>query len=447
MENVFTSKCIDIDYEGNGVCKIDGFPVFVPGCLTDELVRFEIVKKNKNFANGKLLEILEPSPFRAVPKCSNYEKCGGCSLMNLEYSKQLEYKKHIVSDTLKRIGKIDTFVSDCIGMDNPYYYRNNVQVPFSYNGKIIAGFYESKTHNVVDSSECFISNQLVKKMIDYIKQLFIRYRITIYNESNKKGSIKHVVFRNNMKQDFMVIFVTKTPYLNHEKEICEDLIKRFKNVKSIVHNINEEDTSVVLGRSNRIIYGDGIILDVLEGNSFEIGPNTFYQVNSMQMKKLYNKAISYANISSDDVIIDAYCGIGTISLLAAKQAKKVYGIEIVKESIENANKNKIANNVSNVEFYCGPAEKLIYDIIKKDHIDALIVDPPRKGCELSFLDCVLNSNIKRIVYVSCNVRTLSRDLNYLSKKYDVIEVTPVDMFPHTVHVECVTLLSLKDIYD
>ena len=443
IENAtYKCDCIDLDSEGNGVCKIDDFIFFVKGPLKGERVSIKVEKLNKNFGLASLNQIYSKSPYRVKPICPYYEACGGCNLMHFNYKMHAQYKKYVVKDLIKRIGKLDVVVNDTISMEEPLHYRNNVQVSFARdNGIVKAGFYAKRSHNVIDMETCIIAPQIANRIVTHLKKLFTVNKISIYDPKTKKGCIKHVIIRANKNSDVMLCFVTNTKELEKKDILVDELTKKFPKIVSILHNINIGDTPVHLGNETKLLYGNRFLTSTIFDVVFEVGLSSFYQVNTFQMEKLYQKVFDYLKLTKEDTLIDAYCGIGTMGLIASKHCKEVYGIEVVEEAIENANRNKELNNIENATFILGKAEDEINAIVKNIKISALIVDPPRKGCEESFLKAIVG--IKKIVYVSCNPSTLARDLKYLSEYYNIIEVTPVDMFCYSNHVESVCYMELK----
>ena len=443
IENAtYKCDCIDLDSEGNGVCKIDDFIFFVKGPLKGERVSIKIDKLNKNFGLASLNQIYIKSPYRVKPICDYYDKCGGCNLMHFNYMMHANYKKHVVKDLLSRIGKIECSVNDTISMEDPRYYRNNIQLFFGMeNNKVTLGFYGKKSHNVVDINECIASPKITSRLIPFVKRIVEVNKTTIYNPKTKKGCLKSLMVRINKNNELMLCFITNSEKLEKEEILIKELTNKFPSIVSILHNINVGDSPLHLGDKTRTIYGKKCLSDTIFDNLYEIDINSFYQVNHSQMEKLYSKVFEYLSLNENDTIIDAYCGIGTISLLASKKCKMVYGIEVVKEAIINANKNKELNNITNAEFILGKAEDKIEELVKEKTINALIVDPPRKGCEEAFLKSIVG--IEKIVYVSCNPSTLARDLKYLKDFNDIKEVTPVEMFPNTNHVETDCLLLRK----
>ena len=443
IENeTYKCDCIDLDSEGNGVCKIDDFIFFVKGPLKGERVSIKVDKVNKNFGLATLKDIYLKSPYRVKPICEYYDKCGGCNLMHFNYMMHANYKRHVVKDLLNRIGKVDVVVNDTISLDDPKYYRNNIQLFFGMeNGKATLGFYGKKSHNVVDIDSCITSPLITSRLIPFVKNLVNNNKISIYNPKTKKGCLKSLMIRINKKSELMLCLITNTNTLEKCDVLVKELTNKFPSIISILHNINSADTPLHLGDKTSVLYGEKCLTDTIFNTTYEIDINSFYQINPVQTERLYSKVFEYLKLDKDNTIIDAYCGIGTMSLLASKLCKKVYGIEVVKEAIINANKNKELNNITNAEFILGKAEDKIEELVKNETIDALIVDPPRKGCEESFLKAIVG--IEKIVYVSCNPSTLARDIKYLKDFYDIVEVTPVDMFSMTNHVETVCLLLRK----
>ncbi len=436
---------IDMTHDGMGVCKIEGFPVFVSNALKGEKAKIKIIKVNKSFGFARLVEILNESPFRKEPICDHFYECGGCNLMHMNYQMQLDFKKYRTKETLKKLGKIETTVHETVGMVNPYYYRNKAVIPFGeINGKMVSGLFKSRSHDIIDMKKCYIIPKITTDIVKYLKNVFIELNIPAYNEKLRTGVIRSVIVRNSHKHDdISVTIVTLTSKLPKKEIIIKKLSSRFPRIVSIVHNYNPDNTNVIFGKKSRILFGEDFIKDEINGVKFNISHRSFYQVNPVQTEELYKKAIEYADISHDKVVIDSYCGIGTIGLSVAPYAKTVLGVDIVKQSINDANSNAAKNGIKNTKFIVGKAKTVIKSWKNYD-VDVLFIDPPRKGCDKEFLETIVEMKIPRIVYISCNVSTLARDLNYLqANDYDVIEVTPYDMFPQTSHIETVTKLQLK----
>lgn len=443
-----TLEITDINYMGKGVAKIDDLVVFIDDAIEGDTAEIKITDIKKNFAEGKLLKIIKKSEERINPPCESSQKCGGCQLMHLDYGTQLSYKKNRVINELKRarIALDDVNVHDTLGMDEPFRYRNKTAFAVSKkNNEIIIGPYEQGTYNTVDISGCMIQSKEADEAVRLFKNLMVKYSIEPYDKKTKKGFIRNIVIRNNLQNDLMFIIVTDTEYFPKKKEVVKELSEGMKNIKTIVQNINSKNNNLVMGYKNIVLCGDGTITDHIGDLEFAISPETFFQVNPVQTEKLYNTAIEYADLKEEEICCDIYCGIGTISLLAAKKAKKVYGIELVEKSIQNAIHNAKKNNVQNTEFFAGKAEEILPKLHKQKSIqaDCIILDPPRKGCEKEVIDTMISIAPEKIVYVSCNPSTLARDIKLLEEGgYKLSKVQCVDMFPWTVHVECVALLSL-----
>ena len=437
---------LSLDYEANAVCKLEGnFPVFVPLALKDEIGDIVIEKLYKNYAFGRLIRISKKSPFRVEAKCEHFEECGGCNLMNLDYEAQLAYKKELTMDTLKRVGGIICQVNDTLTTNKIYNYRNKIEMPFGFRNKeVIAGFYKKKTHELVNQNSCQIAPIEADEITSFLKSFFTFNKIPIYDEKRNTGSIKHIITRTTKLNETMIIIVSNTPSFPSMNNLVNELIERFPNTKSIVLNYNPGKTSLVMGKNNEVIYGNDYILEEILGVKLKISASSFSQVNTDAAELLYKKAIEYADLSGSEEVIDAYCGVGSISLCLAKKAKYVYGIEIVESAIKNAEENKRINGITNVEFILGACEEKISFLAQSKNIDVIVFDPPRKGCDRKFIDTVINMKIKRIVYISCNIRTLARDLSILKQDgYEIIKATPVDLFPNTSNIENICLLSLK----
>ena len=430
---------IDNGSNGEGICKIDEFTIFVNGAIKEEKCRIKIVKVNKTFGYGKLLEIIEASPNRVVPDCVSYKKCGGCNLRHINYEYTLKMKRDIIQNLVNKTLDNKIQVEETIGMDNPKYYRNKAIFPVKkIDGKKAVGIFASRSHDVIEFEECKIQNLEAQQIAKYIIK---NWAGTIYDEQTHTGTLRNIMIRvGSISKEIMVVLVTNGMIEYDTKE----LIKEFPNIKTIIINDNHEITNVVLSNINKIIYGDGVIYDNLNEFRFQISPNSFFQVNSVQTIKMYDEAIKLAELKSTDEICDLYCGIGTISIFASKYVKKVYGIEIVHSSIENAKTNLKINNINNVEFIEGDVEIAFDDFIKHGiKLDAVIVDPPRKGLDNKTIENLINTKPKKIVYVSCNPATLVRDLHMLENTFNIKQIKPIDNFPYTNHVESVTVLFAK----
>jgi len=446
-------KIDSLGYEGEGVAKIDRYPIFIPGALKGETVKVEIIKAKKNYAYGKLVEILESCDERIEPTCSNYEKCGGCTLMHLSYKGQLDFKFDRVKDCIKKIAGLDEkIVKYPLGMESEYRYRNKSIFSVALvEDKVAIGFFSEKTHEIINMDTCFLQDQEADKIIKVIREWMEKYEITPAKKDGlfyDQGLIRNIMIRKGFRtNEVMVVLVTTDQEIPYKHELISELNKEVINVKSVVQNINSKDTNLVLGDTCITLWGEDHISDFIGDYKFNISPLSFFQVNPIQTEVLYNKALEYASLNGDEVVFDAYCGAGTITLFLSQNAKKVYGVEIVEQAIENAQTNAKQNQITNSEFYVGKAEKIIPQLIN-DGVkpDVIVVDPPRKGCDAKLLDAIGKAKPKRVVYVSCDPSTLARDLKYLgSLGYESIEVQPVDMFPMTKHVETCVLLQRKTI--
>lgn len=448
-DKMYVVDIVDIGQGGVGIGKFEGFTVFVDGGLVKDKIKVKITKSKKNYAVGDIVEIIEPSPYRVERKCSKELKdCGGCQIQELDYQEQLNIKTNEVKQVISRIGKLeDVVVHPALGMEEPFRYRNKAQFPIQkVDGSPVIGFYKKKSHDIIPTDQCIIQHDVNDKIIKIIKTYIRAYKVSVYDEKTHTGVLRHLVTKVGFtSKEVMVVLVAngrKLPYLNELASVLKENIPGFK---TLVVNVNREKTNVILGNENRVIYGDGKINDNIGDLVFEISPLSFFQVNPVQTEVLYNKALEYAALGENDTVFDIYCGIGTISLFLAQRAKKVYGIEIVEEAIKDAKRNAEINNLDNVEFYVGKAEDVVPKMYKQGkRANVVVVDPPRKGCDEKVLDTIVSMQPDRVVYVSCNPSTLARDLAYLNEKgYKSLEVQPVDMFPHSVHIENVALIVKK----
>ena len=480
--DIATVTIEDIGSDGEGIGKVDGFTLFVKDAVIGDTVEAKIMKAKKNYAYARLEKVITPSPFRVEPKCAYHRQCGGCQVQALSYEKQLEFKANKVRNNLLRIGGfepelLDTVTEPIVGMEEPYYYRNKAQYPVGTdkNGEIVTGFYAGRTHSIISNTECYLgvpgNKEILESILDYMKQ----NRVSAYNEETGEGCVRHVLIRTGFTSgEIMVCLVIN----GRDKKRCkageylpaqEALLGRLTQIAgmtSISVSINTEKTNVIMGREVHTIWGEDTISDVIhvrdmkkEGYpqtgqqlTFKISPLSFYQVNPVQTEKLYSLALEYAGLTGQETVWDLYCGIGTISLFLAGSAKKVCGVEIVPQAIEDARENAKRNGITNAEFFVGKAEEVLpefYEKMSKEaggsdmlHPDVIVVDPPRKGCDEACLDTMLKMRPERIVYVSCDSATMARDVKILCEGgYELKKVRPVDQFGHTVHVETVVLLS------
>ncbi len=451
------TKCIvrieKYNHKGYGIGKIYGFILFIPEAIVGEIIEVVIKRLNKNYGYGEIVEILSVSSFRVIPICDIYEKCGGCNLQHMDYREQIAFKENKIRNALTKIGGITEVCIDKFqGMAIPYEYRNKVQIPFgNIDGRLVAGFYENKSHNIIDMRFCHIqfkeANDILNKTREYIKNK----DILIYDENyhgrfgEVKGLFRYLLIRKgyNTNEIMVVVILTK----DDEEFLCgytEFICSTYKNIKTIVLNVNDKITNVILGDYERVIYGDGYIRDKIGDFTFRIQSKSFFQINTKQAEKLYLSSIEMADLRYNDVLLDAYCGIGTIGICSSKKVKKVYGVEEVKQSIIDAEENKLINNVKNIEFIHGRVEDVILDLVEKGvGITVTILDPPRKGVDEMILFKLREINCKKIVYISCNVSTLARDTKILTSiGYKVSKVRGVDMFCNTDHVETIVCFKL-----
>lgn len=437
-------KCVDFTFDGQGLTKDNANRIiFVPALLIGEEAEVEILYHKKDFDVGKIKKITKFSPDRITPKCPCATSCGGCVFQNLNYKKELEYKRQVAIQTLSKIAKIDARTSYIYGMDDPYHYRNKIQVPFGYDkqNRLVYGFYKFKSHDIVPISECAIESIEHVEILKNIKALMESMKIPAYREDENVGILRHVLIRvGKVSKEVMVVLVTTKRNFPSKNNFVKELVRRCPSITTIVLNENPRKTNVILGNYEETLYGPGFIYDTLLGVKFKISSKSFYQVNHDQCEKLYGLAIEKANLKKTDTILDAYCGIGTIGLIASKNVKEVYGVEIVEEAIKDAKKNASINKIENAHYVCKDAS----DYVIEKKFDTVFVDPPRKGLDTNFLNALLKSKPNTIVYISCDVGTLARDLDLLKKEYKVDSIDFVDMFPRTYHVETIVGLFLKN---
>lgn len=442
----YTMKVDDIGSGGEGIGKINSFTIFVEGAIPGDEIEVRVIKVKKTYGYGKLIKILEPSPKRVQAKCPHAEKCGGCQLQHFDYQAQLDLKTKKVRDALERIGKLtDISVLPTIGMEEPFHYRNKAQFPVgSKDGRLQIGFYAPRSHDIIDIPKCYIQHDINDRIVEIVRAFITDYELQPYDEEMHTGMIRHVLTRVAFHtKEIMVCIIINGKKLPHRDKLIEKLTQ-IPHMTSIVVNHNTQKTNVILGDTIDVLWGQGYITDYIGEIRFEISPLSFFQVNPMQTKVLYEKALEYAGLTRVETVWDAYCGIGTISLFLAQGAKKVYGVEIVEAAIQDARRNAAINGIDNVEFFVGKAEEVIPREYYKNGVkaDVMVVDPPRKGCDEALLKTMVEMAPERIVYVSCDPGTLARDLKVLDGKgYKVVEVQPVDMFPHTGHVETVILMT------
>ena len=442
----------DMGNDGEGIGHVQGMTVFIKDAVVGDLAEVKIVKVKKNIAYGRLMKLITPSPYRVEPVCDKAKRCGGCTMQQVSYEQQLEYKWNKVKNCLQRIGKMENVEAimekPAYGMNNPFHYRNKAQFPVGRdkNDDVVIGFYAGRSHDIIDTESCAIGASVNDQIVAIVRSFIEDNHISTYDEETGRGLVRHILIRVGFTtKEIMVCLVTNGNKLPHSEILIDELVK-VDGMTSICLNVNKEDTNRILGDKCITLWGQSYITDYIGDIKYQISPLSFYQVNPVQTNVLYNKALEYADLSGDETVWDMYCGIGTISLFLAQKAKKVYGVEIVPQAIDDARHNAEINGITNAEFFVGKAEEVVPDIYKKggdgSHADVVVVDPPRKGCDQVLLDTLVHMAPERIVYVSCDPATLARDVKILQEKgYEAKKVAVVDQFCHSGHVETVVLLS------
>ncbi len=480
-DDIVTLTIEDIGTGGEGIGKVDGYTLFVKDAVIGDVIEAKVIKAKKSYGYGRLMNVITPSDKRVEPKCPVARQCGGCQIQQMSYAAQLEYKQKLVKDNLTRIGGLSEAsyeMCPIIGMDNPYNYRNKAQFPVGTDkeGRIVMGFYAGRTHYIIDNTDCCLGAEINKTILEAVRAYMESNGVTAYNEETHTGLVRHVLIRNGYHTGQIMVCLV----VNGKKLPCaDDLVGRLCNIQgmaSIMINVNREKTNVILGQECHTLWGNPYIEDSICGIMYRISPLSFFQVNPVQTEKLYNKALEFAGLTGRETVWDLYCGIGSISLLMATKAKKVYGVEIVPQAIDDAKDNAVRNGITNAEFFVGKAEEVVpefYEKAVKELVaagevggasfekdcedcalqttresiapDVIVVDPPRKGCDEALLETIVKMAPERVVYVSCDPSTLARDLKYLEASgYKVKKVQPVDQFGHTVHVETVACLQRVD---
>ena len=456
-------KIEDIGVGGEGIGKVDGYTLFIKDAIIGDVVEAKVMKAKKNYGYARLMNVLTPSKDRVEEVvCPMARKCGGCQIQEMKYPAQLAFKESKVRGNLERIGEVpgellDQIMHPVVGMDEegmqPFRYRNKAQFPIGTDkdGRVTAGFYAGRTHSIIGNTDCALGVEVNEEILNCILDFMEEFEIPAYDEVKHKGLVRHVLLRYGFKTDeIMVCLVINGKTIPH----CHDLVGRLRQIPgmtSITLSSNTAKTNVIMGDTIRLLWGQEFITDYIGEIKYQISPLSFYQVNPVQTEKLYGLALDYAGLTGNETVWDLYCGIGTISLFLAKKAKQVYGVEIVPQAIDDARNNAKINDITNAEFYVGKAEEVLPEYYKEYekthngetvHADVIVVDPPRKGCEESLLQTIVDMQPEKVVYVSCDSATLARDVKFLrAKGYELKDVTPVDQFPHTVHVETVVLLS------
>lgn len=445
----YVVEILDNGFGGEGIAKIEGFTIFIPNAIKGEKCEILIVKVLTSHAYGKLLKIIQSSPERVEVDCSTYKRCGGCDLRHMTYDNTLELKKNAVQSLVNKSLKQKVEAQKTIGMENPFYYRNKAQYPLGLDKdeNPAFGIFAQRTHTIIPIDKCFIQTEISQEIAKTILEFIKENNISVYNEENQTGLFRHIVVKvGKYTNEVMCILVINGKNFPKEEKLVELLCNKHKNIRTIVKNINDKNTNVILGRENINLYGDGYIEDKLGDYTFKISPLSFYQINPVQAERLYNIAIESANLNKEDILFDLYCGIGTIGIFASKYVKKVYGIEIVEQAIKDAKENAKMNDIQNIDFIVGDVEQAFDELINKKNIipTAIIVDPPRKGLDDRTIENIIKVRPKRLVYISCNPATMVRDLAKLEDTYTITKIQPVDMFPYTKHVECVAVLTQKN---
>ena len=449
----------NIGVGGEGIGKVDGYTLFIKDAIIGDVVEAKIVKAKKNYGYARLMNIVTPSENRVEkPACPMARRCGGCQIQEMKYGAQLAFKEGKVRGNLERIGEVPTELLDkvmqpIVGMEEPFHYRNKAQFPIGTDkeGHIITGFYAGRTHSIIPNTDCALGVAVNQKILEIILHFMENNLISAYDEEKHKGLVRHVLIRYGFKTDeIMVCLVMNGEKLPHAEKLVDKLCK-IPGMTSITISVNKSKTNVIMGNEIKLLWGQTYITDYIGNVKYQISPLSFYQVNPVQTEKLYGLALDYAGLTGNETVWDLYCGIGTISLFLAKKAKQVYGVEIVPQAIDDARNNAKINDITNAEFYVGKAEEVLPEYYREyqeshggetAHADVIVVDPPRKGCEESLLQTIVDMQPEKVVYVSCDSATLARDVKFLRESgYELKKITPVDQFPNTVHVETVVLLS------
>ena len=442
---VCTAEITALTSEGSGVCRIDGMAVFVPETAVGDVCEVKIVKVLKSYAYGIVEKIVKPSDDRIENSCPVYKKCGGCLLRHISYDAECRTKNDIVRDAFQRIGGLSPKFDSFIGAEDTEHYRNKAQYPVAeIDGKAVCGFFAPRSHRIVPVDDCALQPKIFSDILGTVMDYINEKKLSAYNEASNTGTIRHIYLRRGAHSgEIMVCIVVRKDMSRQLSALCRILSEKYSDIKSIIMNINSQKTNVILGDKCVTLWGNDTISDVMCGNTVEISPLSFYQVNTVQAERLYAKALEYAAPDGNEVIADLYCGAGTIGLSMAENAKKIVGVEIIPQAVENAKKNAEHNNISNADFYCGDAGKVFRELRKNGcSPNIIVVDPPRKGCSAETIDVIANSAPQKIVMISCNPATAARDAKMLSDNgYSVDKVCGVDLFPRTGHVETVVLLS------
>lgn len=434
----YTVDIIDYGLDGEGIAKINGYTIFIAGALKGEKCKIHITKVLSSHAFAKVIDIIKASQYRKQSDCDTFKRCGGCSLRHISYDETLNIKRQKVQNLVNKMLKTKINVNETVGMNKPIHYRNKAIFPISQNKEI--GIFAKRSHDIIPIKDCLLQTKISQDIAKYIVST---WKNSIYNEKTGKGLLRNIMIREGFKTGEIMCILVQNGNKDYDSRY---LVEKFPEIKTVIININTKNTNVVLSDKNKIVYGNGYIEDILGGYRFKISPNSFYQVNPVQTEKIYNLAIENANLKKTDLICDLYCGIGTIGIFASKYVSKVYGIEIVKEAIENATENAQINNIQNIEFILGDVEEAFDKLLKQDvKPNVVFVDPPRKGLDNKTIENLCNNRPEKIIYISCNPATLVRDLQKLEDKYEIKSITPIDNFCYTSHVESIAVIQIKDV--
>lgn len=443
--DVVEVEIVDLSHDGEGVGFAEGFTLFVPETAPGDLAAVKVITVQKSYARALPVSIIRLSPYRTTPACKHFHECGGCQLQHIQYNHQLRLKQKRVIDALQRLGGLEVQVQPIIGMPYPWNYRNKAQVPLAFeHDRVVAGFYEKRSHRVVNIEECPIQHPGSNQVINETRATLQELQIPIYDEKNHKGIVRHILSRVSFSTgELLLTIITNGEKILHIAQLVERIGSSIENLVGIVQNVNIRPGNTILGTNNIRLWGRPYLVEKLGGLTFQISSQSFFQVNPAQAEVLYDRVLAFAGLTGREMIFDLYCGTGAIALYLAGKAGRVIGVDNVLKAVEDARVNASINRINNSEFYSGRAEEVVPDLLKKGyHPDVIVVDPPRKGCEVKLLETMVTAAPERIIYVSCNPATLARDLRFLVEKgYTLMKIQPVDMFPHTSHVECVVLMT------
>lgn len=449
LKQILNIKIESLTLGGEGLGKYNEFVIFVPNSLPEDYLEIELISLKKTYARGLIKKILKPSPKRIKAKCEVIDSCGGCQWMELEYSEQLKQKEKIVIETMNKIASIDlekiqNIYQGIIGSDNNYFYRNKVQIPFQFSdNKIKSGFYSLKSHEIVEFQKCYIQSELINSIFLDIKKFIIENNISIYNEKNNTGFLRHIVLRHSIyNNEILIGFITKTGNFYNIENLISELNNKYPEIKGIIQNINEKKGNTILGFEDKLLWGQDYITENLNDLKYKISLKSFFQINSQQTIKMYDKVKEFCDLTGTETVLDAYSGTGTIGLYIANKSKYIIGIESIKDAVIDGLENAKLNNINNFDILHDKVENIFEKVIEKYNPDILILDPPRKGCENRIFDNIDKYNIKKIVYISCNPATLARDSKLIIEKgFDIKKLLSIDMFPHTYHIENIALFE------